>query len=198
ARGSRRLAVFAELFDLLPSHRQTNRPLADLGHLLRWDVARLAKHAGSDREPVEDVSAAVADHLVDLADLTPVGGQDLPAGFDHHPGDRISHRVGSLTHPGACRPGPAPRKGPHESSGSRSLSSKTHAASTPPTRRAAPAAAATAPPGIRPTSSEPSTSAPSAEASNSMRSSTSWSAAASQSSMFMLTWTSPARGRSSP
>jgi len=35
-------------------------------------------------------------HLVDLPDLSRVDRQDLPAGFDHHPGDPISHRAGSL------------------------------------------------------------------------------------------------------
>src|SRR5207248_9137131 len=90
----RRLPVFVEVFDLLPRQREAHRALRDLGDLLRWDVARLAEHAGGDREAVEDVCAAVTRHLVDLPDLASVGRYDFPAGFDDHPGDRLSHPPG--------------------------------------------------------------------------------------------------------
>src|SRR5512132_2402350 len=82
--GARRgLEVLAKLVDLRRSQRQANGSFGDLVHLLRRHVARLPERARRDREPVEDVGVAVADHLVDLADLAAVRGKYLPAGLDH-------------------------------------------------------------------------------------------------------------------
>src|SRR5206468_10088695 len=82
--GARRgLEVLPKLVDLRQGQRQPHGSLGDLVHLLRRHVTRLPEPARRDREPVEDIGVAVADHLVDLADLAAVRGQDLPAGFDH-------------------------------------------------------------------------------------------------------------------
>src|ERR671923_2118587 len=87
----RRLEVLAERLHLLSRDREVDGALGDRRDLLGRDVARLAERARRDREAVEDVPGVVARDLVDLADLAPVGGVDLPAGTDQEPGDGIGH-----------------------------------------------------------------------------------------------------------
>src|SRR5262249_46323455 len=57
------------------------------------EVAASGKVTGRDRQPVEDVLAAVADDLVDGPKLAGVRRQHLPAALDHEPGDGIAHTV---------------------------------------------------------------------------------------------------------
>ena len=107
--GRRRLEVLAEALDLRARQRQVHDALRDPAHLLGRHVARLPERAGGDREPVEDVGVVVAGHLVDLADLAAVGGDDLPAGPDQEPGDGVGHR-GLTLRDRRRDPSPDPRR----------------------------------------------------------------------------------------
>ena len=89
-----------------------NDPLRDLCDLLGRHVARLAKSVRCDRKPIEDVLCVVARDLVDLADLVTIDREQLPAGPDQEPRNRIGHDD-SLTYLATARSvgGPDPSRG---------------------------------------------------------------------------------------
>src|SRR5919201_328147 len=58
-------------------------PFDDRRDPLRRHIARFPEEAGRDRQPVEDVVAAVAHDFVDLTALFSVDRLDRPPGLDH-------------------------------------------------------------------------------------------------------------------
>src|SRR5436309_8385302 len=69
--------------------------MRDPSYLLRGNVDWSAKQAGRHRQPVEDVVARVPDDLVDRTNILAFRIDDLPAGLDDEPGDRVArtHRI---------------------------------------------------------------------------------------------------------
>jgi hypothetical protein len=90
-RARRGLEVLPELVGLGRRQGEVDDAVGDLPHLLGRHVSWLPERRRGDREPVEDVLGVVAGDLVDLADLAPVRGEDLPAGPHQQPGDRVGH-----------------------------------------------------------------------------------------------------------
>src|SRR5438067_6899909 len=78
----RRFVVTLEPLEVVRADSQLDAALADVGHLLRRDVARPPEEPGGHRQAVEDVVRRVADGLLDLADLGPVGRLDRPPPLD--------------------------------------------------------------------------------------------------------------------
>ena len=73
------LQVFVQLLDLGAGKSQTHRAFGDPRDLCREDVARLPEGGGRHRQAVEDVLGVVAGDFVDVPDLFPVGGDDIPS-----------------------------------------------------------------------------------------------------------------------
>ena len=74
---------------------------------LRRDVASIREEARRHGQPVEDVGAAVAYDFLDAPDLVALRVDDLPAGLDQEPADRVAvaHTDRPPTsHTGPCVP----------------------------------------------------------------------------------------------
>ena len=100
------LTVSTALAELLLRQPQLHAALDDLADALGRHVRRLAERPRQDLQPVEDVRALVAEHLVDATEVVAVRIDDGPALLDQHPARRVGHQTERppTRHTGPCVP----------------------------------------------------------------------------------------------
>src|SRR4051812_23498159 len=83
----RRLVEVLEVVEVVEVER--HHSVVDLRDALRRHVAAAPERSTAHGEPVEDVRTAVADDVLDLAELVAGWVDDAPAALDDEPGDGI-------------------------------------------------------------------------------------------------------------
>jgi hypothetical protein len=96
--------VLLEPLHRVPAHGEAQAALGDLRDQVGRHPAGLAEQTGRDGNAAEDV--AVADDLLDLADLAALGVDDLPPRLDEEPGDGRHAAFAHTERPSTYQTGP--------------------------------------------------------------------------------------------